>query len=317
VIAYEMAKEPRKPIPREIEAALLSRSRRRCPLCYYIDNDVREKHGQIAHLDNNPGNASEDNLAFLCIAHHSVYDSTTSQHKNYTHSEVKAYRDRLYQEMARNADDTYVRPSGNKSISIIGMAAGVATLVVGALLGWHYTALAPSARQGRPLDEKLPGFASGMMVQTSDNIEVRRKYQFDFHTPDGAKVAFYLSASNRYAFSVTDIHGEPYILDIPLGGNGIPFGKWAYIFCEVGVASSYTYLRALVDGKEVARREFDCPLDLGNRRWLLTLGADSGGNNGGSFYITQMGAYSTTLNDDELMALAKNALQASGLDTKP
>jgi hypothetical protein len=139
---------------------------------------------------------------------------------------------------------------------------------------------------------------------------VRRKYQFDFGTPDGAKVAFYLSASNRYAFSVTDIHGEPYTLDIPLGSNGIPFGTVMYVFVEVGVASSYSYLRALVNGEEVAWREFAFPLDLGSRQWMMTAGADSSGKNGGSFCVRDMGFSSTTVNDSQSMALAKNALRA-------
>ena len=135
----------------------------------------------------------------------------------------------------------------------------------------------------RPADEKLPGFGSGMIVQTGDVQEVRRKFQYAFRARDGAKVAFYLSASNRYAFSVTDINGEEYKLDIPLGYNGLPFGKWAYIFCEVGSASSYSYLRAMLNGKEVARRDFDFPLDLGSRKWMPVLGADADGKNGGAF----------------------------------
>ena len=100
-----------------------------------------------------------------------------------------------------------------------------------------------------PKDEKLPGFAAGIMVKTEDVTEMRRKYQFSFHTPEGAKTAFYLSASNRFAFSVTDVNAEPYTLEIPLGSNGIPFETFVYVFCEVGSASSYSYLRALVDGK--------------------------------------------------------------------
>jgi hypothetical protein len=171
----------------------------------------------------------------------------------------------------------------------------------------------PTASLQKPVDEKLPGFASGMMVQTDDVPDVRRKYQYSFRAPDGAKVGFYLSASNRYAFSVTDINGEEYKLDIPLGANGIPFGKWAYIFCEVGTASSYSYLRALLNGKEVARRDFDFPLELGSRRWIPVLGADSSGQNGGAFMMMEIGAFSTTLSDQELMALAENALSAYGL----
>jgi hypothetical protein len=65
-------------------------------LCFQISGDLSEKLGQIAHLDGDRTNAAEDNLAWLCLDHHSVYDSTTSQHKNYTIAEVKAARERLY-----------------------------------------------------------------------------------------------------------------------------------------------------------------------------------------------------------------------------
>jgi hypothetical protein len=160
-----------------------------------------------------------------------------------------------------------------------------------------------------PLDEKLPGFASGMMVRTEDVTEMRRKYQFDFHTTEGAKAGFYLSASNRFAFSVTDIHGEPYTLDIPLGSNGIPFEKFAYVFCEVGTASSYSYLRALVDGKEVARRDLSFPLDLGSRHWLPEIGADANGRNRAAMSFAEGGIFSMTLSDSEIAALTKNVLQ--------
>jgi hypothetical protein len=42
---------------------------------------LSEKLGQIAHLDKDPSNAAEDNLAFMCLTHHALYDSKTSQHK--------------------------------------------------------------------------------------------------------------------------------------------------------------------------------------------------------------------------------------------
>lgn len=55
-----------------------------------------EKLGQIAHLDQNPSSSLEDNLAFMCLEHHSLFDSKTSQHKNYTIQEVKSARSNLY-----------------------------------------------------------------------------------------------------------------------------------------------------------------------------------------------------------------------------
>jgi hypothetical protein len=65
-------------------------------MCFHLNGDLTEQHGQIAHLDQNPANFAEDNLAFLCLQHHSVYDSKTSQHKNYTLEEAKKARNDLY-----------------------------------------------------------------------------------------------------------------------------------------------------------------------------------------------------------------------------
>ena len=92
-----------------VEARVLTRSARRCCLCFYLMHDLNPKEGQIAHLDHDPTNSAEDNLAFLCLAHHSLYDSRTSQHKNYTIREVKEAREALHVKVAsRPPDDTSV-----------------------------------------------------------------------------------------------------------------------------------------------------------------------------------------------------------------
>ncbi|MFS0670137.1 hypothetical protein AB1L12_19745 [Peribacillus frigoritolerans] len=82
----------RKKVSSEIENELFFKSKRRCCICYCIENDLREKQGQIAHLDKNKNNNNIDNLAFLCLQHHDKYDTRTSQSKNYTKAEVKIYR---------------------------------------------------------------------------------------------------------------------------------------------------------------------------------------------------------------------------------
>src|SRR5580704_8510835 len=89
-------KNKRTRINPTVEAAVLLKSARRCCLCCHLRQDFAEKYGQIAHLDKNPANGSEDNLAYLCLEHHTLYDSTSSQHKNYTLDEVTAARARLY-----------------------------------------------------------------------------------------------------------------------------------------------------------------------------------------------------------------------------
>jgi hypothetical protein len=90
-------KESRQRTSLEVELTVLDRSRRRYTLCFHLHNDLAEKHGQIAHLDNDRANSTEDSLAFLCLEHHSIFDSTTSQHKGYTVDEAKAARARLYE----------------------------------------------------------------------------------------------------------------------------------------------------------------------------------------------------------------------------
>src|SRR5208337_1096972 len=94
-------KPSRNAVPPANETAVLTKSARRCLLCFHLDRDLTEKAGQIAHLDHDPSNGSEDNLAWMCMPHHSQYDSKTSQHKNYTLPEVKALRHKLYEAIGR------------------------------------------------------------------------------------------------------------------------------------------------------------------------------------------------------------------------
>jgi hypothetical protein len=86
----------RKRIPSQIETEVITQSRRRCCICFGLNQNDGEKKGQIAHLDGNPNNNSAANLAWLCLEHHDVYDGRTSQSKNLTEQEVRLYRDSLY-----------------------------------------------------------------------------------------------------------------------------------------------------------------------------------------------------------------------------
>jgi len=103
----------RRATPAETETEVLIKSARRCALCYYLVGDLTEKHGQIAHIDQNPSHSKEDNLVFLCIEHHSLYDSTTSQHKNYTAGELRRARTELY--AAITAKKHFDQPAPPKS----------------------------------------------------------------------------------------------------------------------------------------------------------------------------------------------------------
>jgi hypothetical protein len=66
-------------------------------VCFGLQRDGRIKQGQIAHLDQDRNNHKLDNLAFLCLDHHDLYDSKTSQSKGFTLREVRRFRKELYE----------------------------------------------------------------------------------------------------------------------------------------------------------------------------------------------------------------------------
>ncbi|WP_456310951.1 HNH endonuclease signature motif containing protein [Serratia proteamaculans] len=94
----------RKTISPEVQSNVIIKSSSRCVICY----GTRENTGvaypgfQIAHIDKNNANNSEDNLALLCFDHHHLYDSTFSQGKNYNKETIKAWRQALYYDVANN-----------------------------------------------------------------------------------------------------------------------------------------------------------------------------------------------------------------------
>jgi hypothetical protein len=111
----------RKQVPAEVEMQVLTLSRRRCYLCFWLDGNEDRVKGQIAHLDQNPEHSDFDNLVWLCLNHHDEYDGRTSVSKGLKEAELRHYRDRLYKEMdwdeyppAQRANESIERP-GNRT----------------------------------------------------------------------------------------------------------------------------------------------------------------------------------------------------------
>ena len=85
----------RTPLP--VETEVLVRSRRWCALCFGLSLEKGTKsQGQVAHVDRDPANAVFDNLCWLCLPHHDLYDSKPSQSKRFTPAELRRHRDDLY-----------------------------------------------------------------------------------------------------------------------------------------------------------------------------------------------------------------------------
>ena len=97
-------------------------------------------------------------------------------------------------------------------------------------------------------------------------------------------IAFYVLDTNRFTFAVTDVRGESYSLEIPIGDDGIPLLRFVFLTCQVGVSSNATFLRVLVNEKDVKNRSYEFPIDLGSKAWVNgTLGADNNGQHNSAF----------------------------------
>jgi hypothetical protein len=93
------ATHKRKKIPEQVETQVLVRCKYRCCLCYELNQDDGEKSGQIAHIDQDRSNNAESNLAFLCHAHHSRYDTKSLQSKGITEGVLRRALQKLLEHL--------------------------------------------------------------------------------------------------------------------------------------------------------------------------------------------------------------------------
>lgn len=91
----------RRKVPKDVEIDVLVRCRRRCCMCYGLYKEVGVRNGQIAHLDRDPSNSARENLVFLCFECHDLFDSKTSQGREFSKDEIVYYQDELYKAMQK------------------------------------------------------------------------------------------------------------------------------------------------------------------------------------------------------------------------
>lgn len=172
----------------------------------------------------------------------------------------------------------YRFPVMPKSISNIGIVAGI-LLIAYAIISWLIPVSGPLAR------ELFPGFSSTFALKINDAASAKRQYIFDYKTNEGAESSFYFSSSgDRFIYAIKDVHGDVQSLDLKIGDGGVPISKFVFLTCQVGLATNETYLRVLINEKEVISRIFPFRLDFGSRQWVKgAIGADVTGNNNSAF----------------------------------
>jgi len=197
---------------------------------------------------------------------------------------------------------------------------------------WYYVTI---YQVDQLFEKSLPGFSFISVISIQPIVPRRRQYVFEASSPEGARVAFFLSASEHFTFTVTDVHGEPYSLEVPVGHNqvigifyeflcsigvdsdrcqkGIPVNEFIYLLCEVGIASDRSYIRIMLNDKVIQYRILYFPIDLGNKQWRNRLGSDINGRNNGAFLLGEFGTFNVTVSKEQFGRLSENARAHYGL----
>jgi hypothetical protein len=92
------SKADRPKVPSGLEDDVLSKSARRCAMCFYLKRDFDAKlQGQMHHIDENPKNNRLDNLVYLCHDHHDDCHTQRWLSKKIRPNEIKRWRKHLYE----------------------------------------------------------------------------------------------------------------------------------------------------------------------------------------------------------------------------
>jgi hypothetical protein len=105
--------------------------------------------------------------------------------------------------------------------------AGLVALTISAILVFFsFTIWAPKESSQPSVVKKTASKLPGLSVQIFFRLNYlkadRRKYLFDFGKIDHERLSIYVSRDDVFTFSFTDAKGEPHLVQIPIGDNGIP-----------------------------------------------------------------------------------------------
>jgi hypothetical protein len=129
-------------------------------------------------------------------------------------------------------------------VALVAAAAGMLIFGGGMYLDWR--------REHRR--KPLPGISINLGIRIADQEEKRRRYYFDLAGQGQNGASFYRSASGRFVFSVEDVNGEPYSVEMRPGQSGIPLAQSIYLCLEAGTDGTKTFMRVSVDGRTIAER---------------------------------------------------------------
>jgi hypothetical protein len=187
-----------------------------------------------------------------------------------------------------------------KSAGASASPSDVRAIVTGELANLYARLPAPE----RIENEKYPGVSINIVLRLHEIHEPRRKYLLDFGEHRGGRLSIYLDPNNVFTVSLIDLRGEQYAVRAPTGIGGVQFNQFLYLNCEVGIRERSTFLRVLVDGREIGNIDIPSRIDAGAISIPGSVtGADIDGANGAAFDEIESAIFTMTLTTAEIGSL--------------
>lgn len=169
--------------------------------------------------------------------------------------------------------------------------AAASMLLIGAMMYFDWS------REHRR--RSLPGLSVHMAVQVREQPVPRRRYIFDLGAPGFNGAAFYLSASNRFVFSVEDTNGEFYSVEALAGSRGLPIAEVIYLALEATTDGIRTEMRVSVNGRTITSRELPFPVSFPPFE-NATVGANRHGTENAAFLLRELVVLDRSLDHREM-----------------
>jgi hypothetical protein len=153
--------------------------------------------------------------------------------------------------------------------------------------------------------EKFEGFSIWMLTKLTEESKSGRKFIVDVGDVGKNRLSVYLDDKNDLCFRVIDDFSEVYTVKLPK--KKYPYlDRFSLFTFEFGKSDRYSFVKIILNGQYQAKSVYDYKIEFSlsqEQRKSLTLGADLTGSNHGNFFLAELVAYSTTLNQEEKKGL--------------
>jgi hypothetical protein len=156
-----------------------------------------------------------------------------------------------------------------------------------------------------PFNISYSGISINFMIRFGPSIKGRDNYIFDCgQTLNKNRLSVFLNTDDALVLKVYDQGSMPTEIKVQPSLETFNFDSPQYIVCEFGMTNNFSFLRIVINGKQVAEEDHPWPIQIfnpGGSRFFV--GSDMNARQGGVFMLGEMFVTKQTISHDGLIQL--------------